>query len=129
LHAFEATHDRVLVEGAGGLLVPLDREHTMADLALALDYPLLLVAPDRLGVLSHVLTAYEAAMTRKLRIAAVVLTQVERDSPDDPSRATNTRILRERLDSPVLQFPHVDDNDDMLAAAAVASGLIAALDV
>jgi dethiobiotin synthetase len=117
----------VLVEGAGGLLVPLDARHTMADLASHLGLPLLLVADDRLGVLSHTLTAVESAQRRQLPIAAVVLS---RTSPvaDDPSTVTNARILRDRLAPlPVLSFPHCADNDPALAAAAERAGLPALL--
>jgi dethiobiotin synthetase len=108
--------DVLLVEGAGGLLVPLDREHSLADLAQALDLPLLLVAPDALGVLSHVLTAYESAERRGLRVSAVILSQ---HSPSgDESRAHNQRILAERLPCPVLCFPCCADDDEALARAA-----------
>jgi dethiobiotin synthetase len=123
--AFESAYDRVVVEGAGGLLVPLDRERSMADLARAIGYPLLLVASDELGVLSHVFTSCEAARSRELPLTAVILTRVAAES--DPSRASNCQILRERLDLPVLQFPHVPDDDSALASAAVSCGLLAAL--
>jgi dethiobiotin synthetase len=97
-----------LVEGAGGLLVPIDRERTVADLARALDLPLLLVAPDRLGVLSDVLCAVEAAEARGLRIAALVLNATEPARAErDPSPRTNGRILGERLPRvPIVQVPH-----------------------
>ncbi|MFW5925199.1 MAG: dethiobiotin synthase [Myxococcota bacterium] len=117
--------DITLVEGAGGLLVPLDRERTMADLARALGLPLLLVADDGLGVLSFTLTAADAARARGLDVAAVVLVRREA-SPADPSRETNGRILAERLAPvPVLQFPHCADEDRALADAAEAAGLLA----
>jgi dethiobiotin synthetase len=116
-----------LVEGAGGLLVPLDDRRTMADLALALGLPVLLVADDRLGVLSHTLTAVEAARHRDLPLAGVILTRTAA-VPDDASTAFNTRILTERLAPlPVLPFPHCDDDDDALAAAAEQAGLLALL--
>jgi dethiobiotin synthetase len=125
-HALESKYDRVLVEGAGGLLVPIDRQRSMAHLAEALAYPLLLVAVDRLGVLSHVLTAAESAQARGLAIAAVVLTQGDFD-PNDPSHQTNALILSERLGLPVLRFPHAPDDDEALAAAAISCGLTHAL--
>jgi dethiobiotin synthetase len=111
-----------VVEGAGGLLVPLDSSRDAADLAAALAFPILLVAANRLGVLSHVRATVEAALTRRLPVAAVVLTEVDR-SPD-ASAATNARILRERLDLPVLSFPYCADDDRSLAAAAEAAGIV-----
>jgi len=120
-----ADHAPVLVEGAGGLLVPLDRTHDFADLARALGYPLLIVAPNRLGVLSHVLALHEAALRRELSVAAVVLTEI--DLAPDPSQHTNGRILQERLPTPILAFPHCRDDDNALAAAISGSGLLDAL--
>jgi dethiobiotin synthetase len=105
-----------IVEGAGGLLVPIDDRRDIADLAAALAYPLLLVAPNRLGVLSHVRAAFESATARKLPIAAIVLTEV--DSKPDASHSTNARILEQRLGCLVLGFPHCPNDDRALATAA-----------
>lgn len=70
--------DLLLVEGAGGLLVPLDDEGTtIADLAKRLGHPLLVVARDRLGVLSHTLLTLEVAASRGLPVAGVVLNVVD----------------------------------------------------
>lgn len=105
--------DVVLCEGAGGLLVPLDRERTMADLASALAFPLLVVAPDRLGVLSDVLAVHEAAARRGLPVAAIALSRTTSDP--DPSVATNQRILAERLPVPVVPIAHRGAIDPLLA--------------
>lgn len=123
IRALEVAHDAVVVEGAGGVLVPLDRTRTMADLALQIGYPILLVADDRLGVLSHVLCAYEAARSRGHTVAAIVLTHPQRPDASDPSVETNARILSERLACPVCSFPHVPDgsNDELAEAARTAS--------
>jgi len=116
------TYDALLVEGAGGLLVPLSRSSSMADLACEFQLPLLLVADDRLGVLSHVLPAYEAAQQRALEVLAIVLNQCSLSV--DPSAGTNLQILRERLPCPILPFPHLpNDDDESLVLAAESSGL------
>lgn len=67
----------MLVEGVGGVMVPLDAEHTMRDLIALLGLPVLLVAGSYLGTLSHTLTAAEALRDRGARIAAVVLSESE----------------------------------------------------
>jgi len=118
--------DLLLVEGAGGLLVPLDRERTIADLALGLGLPLLIIACDQLGVLSSVLTCVESALARRLRVGAVILSQ-HAQLADDPSPRTNQRILQERLSCPVLCFPRCADDDDALADAAERIGVAEAL--
>jgi dethiobiotin synthetase len=118
--------DSVWVEGAGGLLVPLDARHSIADFAALLAWPIVLVAPDQLGVLSHVLTAIESAERRGLTVGAVVLAQLA-SHRDDSSTRTNAFILEERLMRPILRFEHCRDDDDELADAAEACGVLAAL--
>jgi dethiobiotin synthetase len=126
IHATAADADVILVEGAGGLLVPLDATHDIADLALALRYPLLLVARDELGVLSHVLTCTESARARGLHVAAVILSRAA--AALDASTRTNQRVLESRLSCPVRIFPHAARDDDAsLAHAAEALGLPALL--
>jgi len=113
-----------LVEGVGGLLVPIDARATAAELAAALGLPLLLVAPNALGVLSSVLTTAECARARSIEVRAVVLVDPPAGSAD-PSVQTNARIVDERLGVPVFEFPRVEAGDDAaLAAAASASGLL-----
>ena len=65
--------DFAIVEGAGGLLVPGDEKHNMADLAARFGLPLVIVARPGLGTINHTLLTIEAARARKLPIAAVVI--------------------------------------------------------
>jgi dethiobiotin synthetase len=118
--------DSIWIEGAGGLLVPIDASTSMADFAVRLGWPLVIVAPNQLGVLSDVLTTIESAEHRGLNIAAVILVQRAID-PNDLSPRTNALILEERLMRPILAFAHCHDDDDELADAAEASGLLATL--
>lgn len=124
-----ATADRLIVEGAGGLVVPLDRQRTMADFAVQLELPLLVVANNRLGVLSDVLATCAVAEQRGLRIRAIVLNDAGVYEPlEDLSRGTNARILRERLQVPVLEFPRLTLQDaTTLGATAESIGLVDSL--
>lgn len=72
--------DWVVVEGAGGLLVPIDREHSMADLARELGLPLVIVARPGLGTINHTLLTIEAARGRGLSVAAVVINKYRPES-------------------------------------------------
>lgn len=65
--------DAVLVEGAGGLLVPLGAELDMAGLARDLELPVLIVARARLGTLNHTLLTLEAAAARGLHVLGVAI--------------------------------------------------------
>ena len=73
--AIATAEDIVLIEGIGGLMVPLDAQHTICDLIGALDVPLLLVAGTYLGSLSHTLTAIEVAKKRGLKSLALSSTR------------------------------------------------------
>jgi dethiobiotin synthetase len=115
-----------LVEGAGGLFVPIDAKETIADLVAALGLPLLLVAPNALGVLSVALSTAASARARGIELRAVVLVDPPPDQRDLSAR-TNARILDERLGAPIFEFPYTEDDDAALAMAAQTSGLMAAV--
>jgi dethiobiotin synthetase len=123
VHLAARGSELALVEGAGGLLVPIDRRQSVADLVAALGLPLVIVAPNVLGTLSHVLTVAEAARTRGIELRCVVLVDPA-DVSTEPSARTNARILDERLGTPVFEFPRVEDQDAALAQAASASALL-----
>jgi dethiobiotin synthetase len=75
----------VLVEGAGGLLVPINHTQTMADLAAALELPLLIVARPSLGTVNHTLLTIEAARHRGLTVAGVVFSRASEEAgPEEP---------------------------------------------
>ncbi len=70
-----ASAERLVIEGIGGLMVPLDDRHTALDWIVALDTPVLLVAGSYLGTLSHTLTALEALAARDCKVFAVVISE------------------------------------------------------
>jgi dethiobiotin synthetase len=75
--AASAEGDLLLIEGIGGLMVPLDERRTVLDLIAELGAPILLVTGSYLGTISHTLTAVEVAKTRKLTIEAIVISESE----------------------------------------------------
>ena len=88
-------HTFMLVEGIGGILVPLNARAAVADLASRIGLPLLIVAANRLGVINHTLLTVEAAQARGLQIAGVLLNNVSKRG--DASSATNRGALAECL--------------------------------
>jgi dethiobiotin synthetase len=84
----------VIVEGVGGLLVPLADDFTVRDLAVALGLPLLIAAPPGLGTINHTLLTLHAARAAGLDVCAVVLTPWSaRPSPMESSnRETIARL-------------------------------------
>lgn len=80
--ARQAPNRTLVVEGVGGLLVPLAHDFTVRDLAVELALPIVLAATPSLGTISHTLLTIEAARAAGLNVAAVVLTPW----PAEPSR-------------------------------------------
>ena len=92
--------DWVLVEGAGGLLVPIAPGLDMAELASGLGLPLVVVARASLGTINHTLLTLDAARARGLRVAGVA---VSHTTPDlDPAGRRNLELLIENLPVPFL---------------------------
>ena len=97
-----------VVEGAGGLLVPLDGTHDVIDLIATLRLPVLLVARAGLGTLNHAGLSLAALAARKVPVAAVLLSRCS--SAKDPSERDNARLLAERHGVRVLgPVPHLLD--------------------
>jgi dethiobiotin synthetase len=69
--------DVTLIEGIGGVMVPLDAQHTVLDWIVELGAPVLLVAGSYLGTLSHTLTAVAALRARGVEPAAVIVSESE----------------------------------------------------
>ena len=84
--------DCVLIEGVGGVMVPLDDRHTVLDWMSALRLPVLLVAGSYLGTISHTLTALRVLAQRNLTIAAIAIS--ESAAPGAPLDETVTTIAR-----------------------------------
>ena len=75
--AMAAARDLLLIEGIGGIMVPLDDRHTVLDLMSVLRIPIVLVAGSYVGTISHTLTALEVLARRNLDIAAVAISENE----------------------------------------------------
>ena len=82
-----AADERVLVEGVGGVCVPLDETHTVLDWIAACGLPALLVAGSYLGTLSHTLTAVSVLRARGIALAGLLLCE----SPESPVPLSETR--------------------------------------
>lgn len=107
-HALRQHADAVIVEGAGGFIVPLSEPDpqtgdgswaTSADLASRLRLPVILVVGMRLGCLNHALLTQEAIVARGLKLAGWVANHID---PDMAAQDENVDTLRRRLHAPLL---------------------------
>lgn len=113
-----ALADRVVVEGAGGLLVPLDAQRDFGHLASALELSVVLVVGMRLGCLNHALLSAQAVRHRGLRFAGWIANCIE---PDMACLDENLHTLRQRLTAPLIGvMPFAPDASQVSAAIDVA---------
>ncbi|MFC1748204.1 dethiobiotin synthase [Pseudomonadota bacterium] len=89
----------VIVEGAGGWMVPLNDFQTMADLAKLMELPIILVVGMRLGCLSHALLTIDAIRHHKLPLAGWVANHID---PEMSRPKENLQTLLEMIDAPLL---------------------------
>lgn len=104
-------HEFMLVEGAGGIMVPIAGRFLMADLAKLLDLPVLIVARPGLGTVNHTLLTVEYAKSRGLRVAGIIINGFKRHTAG-PAEKTNPGLIEELSGVPVVgTVPHDPDLD------------------
>jgi dethiobiotin synthetase len=108
----------LIVEGIGGVMVPLDTRRTVLDWMAELRFPVLLVAGSYLGTISHTLTALAALRQRRLAVAAIVVSE----SADSavPLADNAASIARFAAGIPVLALPRIPPDADHAVFAALA---------
>jgi dethiobiotin synthetase len=112
-HALSQHADAVVVEGAGGFIVPLHEGPgefaSSADLAQRLHLPVIMVVGLRLGCLNHALLTQEAIVSRGLTLAGWVANVVDAAMPEQEA---NLRTLRDHLQAPMLAHWRWDPEAD-----------------
>jgi dethiobiotin synthetase len=95
--------DVTLIEGIGGVMVPLDDTHTVLDWIAAVGAPALLVVGSYLGTLSHSLSAAAALKSRQVHVAGVVVSE----SAEQPAPAVETATVLARFlrPTPIVVLP------------------------
>jgi dethiobiotin synthetase len=117
--------DAIVVEGAGGLLVPITATMAFDQLFRRWRLELIIVAANRLGAINHVLLTVRAARAAELTVRGVVLVEAE-EGAQDLAVATNAEVLASLIpDVPIARFPFVacPTDREALAAAAERAGL------
>jgi dethiobiotin synthetase len=99
-HALQNRVEHVIVEGAGGWLVPIRSGYFVSDLGAAMKLPVLVVAQNRLGCLNHTMLTMRSIAEHGLRCLGVALTAVP--GTNDIAAATNEDVLKKILNVPLL---------------------------
>ena len=97
--ALQAQSDVVVVEGAGGFRVPINREQTMADLAIQLNLPVIMVVGIRLGCINHALMTAGSIKATGLNLVGWVANRID---PDMPALAENVTTLKAMIKAPCI---------------------------
>ena len=105
--------ERLVVEGCGGLLVPLGTDYTVADLIRELDCRVVVVARNKLGTINHTLLTARALKEMGVEDLKIVLMQ---QLKGDFSCKTNQTILADLLGKPIIEFPFLRGNTKGLGA-------------
>jgi dethiobiotin synthetase len=93
--------DVLLIEGAGGIMVPLDGQRTILDVMMALRLPLVLVTGSYLGSISHTLTALDSLFVREMNVLAVIVSE----TPGSTVPLAETVAAIGRFAEPVIALP------------------------
>jgi dethiobiotin synthetase len=120
--AMAARRGGLLVEGIGGVMVPLDDRHSVLDLMSMLRIPIILVAGSYVGTLSHTLTALEVVARRNLDIAAVVVSESDGSAASLEDTVTTLQVFAEQIE--IVGIPRLPPDTYEHAAFARLAGLI-----
>ena len=107
--ALQSKHSMMLVEGIGGLLVPITSRYNVADLALQMGLPLIIVSRLRLGTLNHTLLTINAARQHGLEVKGVILNPSD-EGELDAIEQEQGKLIEEFSDTPILGYcPFIED--------------------
>ena len=110
-----AAHEVTLVEGAGGMDVPLTDDVLAADFAAAQGWPLILVTCGSLGAINHALLSLDAAKMRNLPLAGVVHNSFFSDDPrldEDAVAAVSRHLRRIGSHANIVRMPRIDPDGE-----------------
>jgi dethiobiotin synthetase len=108
-HALQKRHDFMIVEGAGGIMVPLSGRYTYRDLARAMRLPVLIVARPALGTINHTLLTIAALKERDIAIAGVVINHTS-DSRSGLAEKTSPAVIEKISGIRIVGIIHHDSS-------------------
>jgi len=116
-------YQSIVVEGVGGLLVPLGKDYFILDLAKEMGVPLVVVARPGLGTINHTLLTVNYALKAGLKVAGIIINYTYQ-SEGSAAEETNPRVIKQLSPVPVIGvFPYLDDMSDEALEKAVLKNL------
>lgn len=110
----EKTYDTVLLEGAGGLFVPLNTDTTILDYIRQQQYPVILVSSSKLGSINHTFLSLEALFSRNIPLSGVVYNcypNTDENIEKDSKRQIAGFIKKAGFEPAVVEMRHILPND------------------
>lgn len=97
--ALSSRADKIIIEGVGGWQVPLNENETVADLAAALELPVILVVGMRLGCINHALLTAQSIRQSGLKLKGWIANHID---PEMAEQEQNLITIQQRIDAPLL---------------------------
>jgi len=116
-------YDVIIVEGIGGLLVPIKKEHFVIDLAKDFELPIIVVSKPGLGTINHTMLTVNYAINKGLDVAGIIINYTQ---PPERTLAENTNpeIIRRLSTVPVIGiFPYLKDLESRTIGRSVVKSL------
>jgi dethiobiotin synthetase len=109
----EKNYDFLIIEGIGGLMVPLHPKYYVTDLIREFKLPIVVVSKPGLGTINHTLLTVDAARIRGLEVKGIIFNRVPRTNLSI-SEMTNPKVVSELTKVPILgSLPDIDDLDPL----------------
>ncbi len=105
-------YEAVVVEGVGGLYVPVKRDYFISDLAKEMGLPLIIVSRPSLGTLNHTLLTVGHALSSGLEVAGIII-NYSMEPEMSIAEETNVKALKDMTDVPIIGvFPNLRDLEE-----------------
>jgi dethiobiotin synthetase len=121
-YALYKSYEAIVVEGVGGLMVPIRKDYYVVDLAKECSLPLLIVTKPGLGTINHTMLTVNCALEAGLEVAGLVI-NYSRPPENSLAEKTNPKVLEEICPAPVIgTFPYLKGmGEDILEKTALRS--------
>jgi dethiobiotin synthetase len=116
-------YDAVIIEGIGGLLVPITRDYSVIDMAKDFNLPLIVVSKPSLGTINHTMLTVNYALKEGLRVAGIII-NYNQPPENTLAEATNPEVIKRISPVPVIGiFPHLKDMESATIEIAAVKNL------